>query len=228
MPSPFPGMDPYLESEKLWPAFQHHLVACLHQSLPGGPVDRYRTRVGLRRYSAELALFTSVVREEHEEEFIEIRQRGDSKLVTLIEVVSLANKTTRAGREAYLKARGEARAVQANIVEIDLVIQGQPMLEYSREGLPEWDHAVTVTRATQPERYEIYTATLRKKLPKFRLPLTADDRDPIVDLQAVFTRCFEQGGFAGKIDYHRDPPTRIVPDDRAWIDEMLRLHKIRP
>ena len=39
MPSPFPGMDPYLEGEKHWPAFQHHLVACLYQTLlPGSEV----------------------------------------------------------------------------------------------------------------------------------------------------------------------------------------------
>ena len=42
MPSPFPGMDPYLEHPKLWPAFQHHLLACLYQNLLPGLVDRYR------------------------------------------------------------------------------------------------------------------------------------------------------------------------------------------
>src|SRR4051812_23310521 len=100
MPSPFPGMDPYLEGEKLWPIFQHHLVACLYQTLLPGLVDRYRARVGQRRYTAEQALFTSIVREEHEEEFIEIRQRNDNRLITLVDIVSLANKTTPVGRQA--------------------------------------------------------------------------------------------------------------------------------
>ena len=45
MPSPFPGMDPYLEHAKLWPAFQHQLLACLYQILLPGLVDRYRARV---------------------------------------------------------------------------------------------------------------------------------------------------------------------------------------
>ena len=48
MPSPFPGMDPYLEHPKLWPAFQHQLLACLYQILLPGLVDRYRARVGTR------------------------------------------------------------------------------------------------------------------------------------------------------------------------------------
>ena len=46
MPSPFPGMDPYLEASSLWAAFRHHLVTCLYQSLLPGLVDRYRARVG--------------------------------------------------------------------------------------------------------------------------------------------------------------------------------------
>src|SRR5205085_8201727 len=83
MPSPFPGMDPYLEDEKLWPVFHHQFVACLHQLLLPGLVDRYRARTGQRHYVTEQALFTSIIRDEHHEEFIEIRQRQDGKLVTL-------------------------------------------------------------------------------------------------------------------------------------------------
>lgn len=222
MPSPFPGMDPYLEQEQLWPVFQHHLVGCLYQLLLPGLVDRYRARVGHRHYFTEQALFTSVIREEHQEEFIEIRQRTDSRLVTLLDVVSPANRLTAGGRQKFLDKRREARSQNASLVEIDLVLQGQPMLDYSREGLPDWDYAVTVTRSTQPERYEIYTATLQKKLPKFRLPLAPDDRDTVLDLQLAFTRAFEQGGFAAKIDYRRDPPTTIEDEDRAWIRERLK------
>jgi hypothetical protein len=227
MPSPFPGMDPFLEDEKIWPPFQHHLVACLYQTLLPGLVDRYRARVGQRRYTTEQALFTSIVREDHEEEFIEVRQRNDNRLVTLVDVVSPTNKTTAAGRQAYLVKRKDAKNAGASLVEIDLVMQGQPMLDYSREGLPEWDHAVTVTRASQPERYEIYTATVQKKLPKFRLPLAADDRDTVLDLQATFARCFDQGNFAAQVNYQRDPPTRIADDDRRWLDQLLKQQKLR-
>src|SRR4051812_14385623 len=171
MPSPFPGMDPYLEEETLWPEFQHHLVLCLYQIVLPGLVDRYRARVGQRCYVTEQALFTSIIRQEHKEDFIELRQRADGKLVTLIDIVSPTNRTTNAGRQAYLDTRKEARAGGASLVEIDLVLQGQPMLDYSRDNLPEWDYAVTVTRSTQPERHEIYTATLQKRLPRFKMPL---------------------------------------------------------
>ncbi len=229
MPSPFPGMDPYLEHPKLWPAFQHQLLACLYQILLPGLVDRYRARIGSRRYVSEMPLFTSVVREEHTEEFIEIRSRSDHKLVTLLEVVSPANKTTAAGRQAYLDCRRDALQQRAGVVEIDLVMQGKPTLTYSRDGLPEFDHAVSVTRSTAPDRYEIYTATLQKRLPKFKLPLAADDRDALIDLQAAFTRAYDLGGFSGQIDYTADPPPDVPLSDaqKTWLGEFLRQQKLR-
>src|SRR4029077_4483955 len=125
------------------------------------------------------------------------------------------------GRAAYLDKRREARTQNASIVEIDLVIQGQPLLDYSRDGLPDWDYAVTVTRCTQPERYEIYTSTLQKRLPRFKLPLAVDDRDTVVDLQAAFARCYDQGGFAGQIDYQQPAPALSEDDDRRWVHDLL-------
>src|SRR4051812_4595851 len=227
MPSAFPGMDPYLEDESIWPSFHHQLVASLYQTLLPGLVDRYRARVVQRQYAIEQVLFTSVTREEHREDYVEIRQRSDNRLITLVDVVSPANKINRQGRESYLEKRREGRSAGANLVEIDLVLQGQPTLEYSRDGLPDWDYAVTVTRATQPERYEIYTATLQKRLPRFRLPLASDDRDTVLDLHTAFNRCYDQGGFASKINYQHDPSTRLSDEDRQWLEDVLRQQKLR-
>jgi hypothetical protein len=227
MPSPFPGMDPYLEDDKLWPSFQHQLINCLYQILLPVLVDRYRARVGQRQYVAQQELLVSVIPVEHHEEYIEIRQRADGRLITLLEVVSPANKLTAAGRKAYLDKRGEGRACNSNLIEIDLVLQGQPMLDYSRDGLPDWDYAVTVTRTTQPERYEIYTATLQKRLPRFRLPLAADDRDTVLDLHAAAARAYEQGNFGARIDYQQDPPMKLGDEDRKWLDELLAGQGLR-
>ena len=227
MPSPFPGMDPYLEDDKLWPGFQHHLVHALHQLLLPGLMDRYRARISQRHYVSEQALFTSVLREEHTEALIEIRQRSDGRLVTLLEAMSPANKMSDAGRQAYLTRRQEAKSAKANVVEVDLVLQGVPLVEYSKEGLPSWDYAVFVSRAAQPDRYEIFPATLQKRLPKFRLPLAADDRDTVIDLQAAFARAYDQGDFAKHVNYDSDPATKLGDDNRDWLRQRLEEQQKR-
>jgi hypothetical protein len=215
-------MDPYLEDEKLWPSFQHQFVTCLYQLLLPGLINRYRACISERRYAMDPPSEASGCGEERREEYVEIWEANDGRLVTLVDVVSPPNKTTDSGRWAYLHTRQQGRDGRANVVEIDLVMQGQPTLEYSREGLPDWDCAVTVTRSTQPERYEIYTATLRKRLPRFRLPLAADNRDTVLDLQDVFTRAYEQGAFAAQIDYRREPAVPLTEVKRRWLGELLQ------
>jgi hypothetical protein len=228
MPSPFPGMDPYLEGPKLWAAFHHQLVAALYQLLLPGLVDRYRARVCVRQYVSEFPLFTSVIREEHSEEYIEIRSRADGRLVTLVDAVSPANRITPAGRAAYLATRRQALAARAGAVEVDLVTQGKPTLDFSREGLPEYDHAVTVTRSSAPDRYEIYTATVMKRLPKFKLPLLADDRDTVLDLQVAVARAYDLGNFGKHLAYSDPLPKDVGISDagRDWVRDWLRQQNV--
>src|SRR5262249_16359513 len=152
-----------------------------------------------------------------------MRERADDRPVTLIDLTTPTNKTTLEGREAYLTTRQDARSAGANLVEVDLVLQGRPLLEYSRDGLPVWDYAISVTRAPQPDRYEIYTTTLQKPLPPFNLPPASDDRRTVLDLQSVFGRCYDQGGFAERIDYRRAPAVPIREGIRPWLSELLHL-----
>src|SRR5439155_22419162 len=119
----------------------------------------------------------------------------------LLRAMSPANKLSDPGRQAYLARRQEARPGKPTSVEVDPVLQGAPSIDYSREGLPSWDYAVFVSRAAQPDRYEIFPATLPKRLPKFRLPLAADDRDTVIDLQAAFGRAYDQGVFGKHVNY---------------------------
>lgn len=227
MPSPFPGMDPYLEDEKFWPAFHHQLVASLYQVLLPGLVDRYRAKVIQRCYVTEEPLFTSVLRQNRAEEVIEVRQRTDGRLVTLVDIVCPTNKLLPQGRQAYHDTRRQARSSHASIVEIDLVLSGQPLLDYSRDGLPEWDYAVTVTRSTQPDRYEIYTSTLSKRLPRFKVPLASDDRDTVLDLQATFARAYDQGNFSTLIAYDGRPSVKMTDAQLHWVDDWLKQMKLR-
>jgi hypothetical protein len=221
VPSPFPGMDPYLEHPAVWPSFHRHLVAAVYQMLLPGLVDRYRARVVPRAYTSELVLFTSVTKENHAEEYIEIRSRTDGRLVTLVEVVAAGNRTTTAGRAAYLATRTAAQADRAGVVEIDLLTQGRPPLDLDRNALPPYDHTVCVTRGGTPDRHEIYACGIRKRLPKFKLPLAADDRDTVLDLQLAVARAYDTGRFEAQVDYAKPLPgdVKLRDDDRAWAVE---------
>jgi hypothetical protein len=189
-------MDPYLETVDLWPLFQRAMVDALRDTVQASVPSSDDVRVVERRYAAD---------GEKVEPFVVIVCTLDWRWVTLIDVVSPCNKASGAGRQAYLATRAEAKGGGASLVEIDLVLTGEPLLDYSREGLPEWNYAVTVMRAAQPERYEIYLSTFQKRLPRFRLPLAEPERDIVLDLQAVFRQSYERADFGRRIDYRTVP-----------------------
>src|SRR5215208_6929280 len=123
MPSPFPGMDPYLEDEALWPWFRHQLAVTLAHALAAGVSSRYAVGTGERRFRAGPT--------EDGEEYLCLREAPGDRLVTLLDLVSPADKRTDVGREAFLATRREALGAGASVVEIDLILGGRPTIEYS-------------------------------------------------------------------------------------------------
>jgi hypothetical protein len=220
-------MDPFLEAPQHWHDLQNSFMTGLSEVLQPSIGDRYRLRVLTRTYVLEQVLFTSILREEQREDFLEIRQRASGKVVTLVDLISPTNRTTAKGRKEYTSFRDLNRQQGAHLVEMEFVMQGQTCLDISTSGLPEHDYLVSVCRARQQDRYEIYTTTLQKRLPRIRLPLAADDRDIVIDLQTVFARGYDQC-FTGKVDYAKDPPMQLKDTDQKWMQALLTQLKLRP
>jgi hypothetical protein len=53
MPSPFPGMDPYLESPRLWPDVHHSLISGIRQQLTPQLRPKYIARIEERVYISD-------------------------------------------------------------------------------------------------------------------------------------------------------------------------------
>jgi Protein of unknown function (DUF4058)/Protein of unknown function (DUF2934) len=139
-------------------------------------------------------------------------------------IIALASPRVASSLES---AREQGKAAGASLVEIDLVLQGRPTLEFSRDGLPDWDYAVTVSPARMPDRYEIYSGPLQRRLPRFRLPLAVDDRGMVLDLQSVFEQAYDQGGYSGRIDYGREPVVPLGEENRRWLGATLTRQGLR-
>lgn len=226
MSTPFPGMDPYLESHVHWPTFHQQMIVTLAEILQPSLGDRYRLRFGTRHYYLEQVLFTSVIREEHKESYIEIRQRASDRLTLVIDLVSPGNRTSPKGRIEYATQCNAMRQQGSHLIEMDFILQGNTCLEADLSALSEKQYVVCVHRATKPPRNELYGVTLQKRLPRIRVPLAADDRDLVLDLQAVFQKTFDRS-FVGKIDYKKDPPVRLGDEDAAWMNQLLKTAKLR-
>jgi hypothetical protein len=167
--------------------------------------------------------------EERRVPYIEIIYRETGDVVTLIEVLSPANKSG-AGHTQYLQKQADLLTSQVNLVEIDLLGQGRPTTlarTVEIEQPSNWRYVVSVSRAHQRQFLEVYAFALTERLPRCRIPLRAEDADVVLDLPAVFARCYDVGGYDLMIDYTQAPPIPLSDEEETWLRTLLHEKGIR-
>ncbi len=171
--------------------------------------------------------------EEMREPFIEIVEVGGTeRVVTAIEILSPANKAAGSeGRELYLQKQREVLGSETHLLEIDLLRSGMHTVaapENRLRAIGAWDYLICLHRSMQRYEYAFWMNGVRERLPLVQVPLTDDQPDVILDLQAVFDRCYDEGAFARRVDYRRDPSPPLAGGDAAWADALLREKGLRP
>jgi hypothetical protein len=161
------------------------------------------------------------------EVFIEILAVGDaSRVVTVIEVLSPSNKTAQSeGCQLYVTKQQELLHSPTHLIEIDFLRAGDHTVAAPRDSLLArgvWDYLVCLHRGGQRRRYEVWALTLRQRLPRIRVPLAHGEPDIVLDLQTVFDRCYDEGAYARRLDYRREPLPPLSEADRTWAAPLLR------
>jgi len=167
---------------------------------------------------------------EHREAFIEIIHAAGDEVVTVIEVLSPANKTPGEGHRLYRRKQHEVLNSVAHLIEIDLLEEGLHTVAISEEGkasLPPHRYLVSVNRAPDEYRFEAYPIPLQRRLPRIRVPLREPDPDVALDLQAVLTQCYDDGGYEDFVDYRQPPQVTLSPEQAAWVDGLLEGKGLR-
>lgn len=252
MPTPFPGMDPYLEKPAHWSNFHSSFITYWRDALFELLPDQYEANLGERVYLVEndpearkliypdLAVTESpaaprsvappgvatlepvtvplTILEGPRETYIEIVHRPDQQLVTVLELLSPANKEP-PGRIEYLAKRRALLYQQVHLVELDLLRGGRRMP--TAAPLPAGDYYYLVARAEQRLDAQVFAWSVRQPLPRLPVPLRAPDHDIVFDLAAVFATTYERARFGRAIDYHDALPTFWSQEDRDWAKAVL-------
>ena len=276
MPSPFPGMDPYLEHPALGPGVHTWLIASLADLLRPQVVPRYYVAVEERFYVAEAgeaalvgAAGALVVGERarggaadgpadgpdglgHGEpaaaasggpgvlvvevpsvpairqRYLEVRVPATHEVITVIEVLSPANKRAGEGRLQYEAKRLATLASLSNLVEIDLLRAGEPLPSLHQgeplAGARAGDYRVLISRASERPRAALHRLSLRAPLPAIPVPLRPGEQEPQLDLGEGVRLAYERGSYDLRIDYRSEPVPPLAPAAAAWADALLRQH----
>jgi hypothetical protein len=161
---------------------------------------------------------------------IEVVDTSDGgRVVTVIELLSPANKVGLQGQLSYIRKQQELWHAGVNLVEIDLVRAGSYVLAFPEDRLPRacrTTYLACVRRAASRYQAELYPMPLRQPLRDIRVPLRPADRDVVLRLQELIDACYRDGGY-DTMDYRANLEPRFDEADAAWTDALLREKGLR-
>jgi hypothetical protein len=242
-------MDPYLEHPDIWPDVHHGLIESLRNALAPVLRPRYRVMVDKRTYRvepAELAFIgrpdvaaVRVIREPEaayapaaqprtvgvpvpdlvEQGYLEVRDVASGEVVTVLELLSPANKRPGEGRRLYEQKRLTILGSLTHFVEIDLLRAYEPMLLYGNGHRSQY--RILVSRSERRPRADLYAFSVRDPIPTFSLPLRRGDDEPTVDVGRLLHDLYDRAGYDLSIDYSQEPVPPLEEADARWADEIL-------
>ena len=241
MPSPFPGMDPYIEQSKLWVDFHNRLADEISAELNARIRPNYFAR--LTPYTTYEAIevsqsrfqgirpdpppVTSTVTLDEPLELlsVEIRRSDSELLVTAIEILSPVNKLpSHDAYTDYLRKRRDLLRSTVHLIEIDFLRGGtRPPLQ---QAVPVAPYYVTLCHADRRPYVSVWPIALHARLPVIGVPLSYPDPDVALDLGKVAAAVYERGGYDAQIDY-RDavPPPPLTVDEEGWVATLLEPYR---
>lgn len=158
---------------------------------------------------------------------IEIRLLGDDTLITVLGLLSPANKRLGVdGADAYERKRQELFRTHVHLLELDLLRGGQrPRLN---QPLPPAPYFVFLSRATERPYVGVWPISLRTPIPLLPVPLHPPDSDVALDLGAALRQIYASARYDRQVDYRTaPPPPELDAEDAAWLDAHLREKGLR-
>lgn len=247
MPSPFPGMNPYLE-DTLWREVHTYLIAAIANDLNVRLPDAYRATVEQATYIATVSAGTPDVAilgdgelkppagsilapviapvqveipepEEVIDRWLEVRQVTTNQVITAIEILSPTNKVDPRGREQYERKRNRVLASKTHLVEIDLIRAGRP---FSILHMPASRYRILISCSHTRPGAQLYPFNLPQPIPVIPIPLLSEDGELPLDIQTLLHRIYDQGRYHRAIDYHNPPPLpALTPEEQDWVRQIV-------
>lgn len=259
MPSPFPGMNPYLEHPDRWPTVHNRLIVAIADLLTPQLLPKYQIDIDKRVYevtglntlligrpdvtvqqsraSQQLPTRQSSIEleksplqvvlpiaEEVRESYLEVKDAQTQAVITAIEILSPTNKRGE-GRQKYLNKREKILSSRTNLVEIDLLVQGEPppLIEDNVNT----HYRMIVSRSASRPIADLYAFNLTEKIPTIPLPLVPGEKELTIDLQMLLDAVYDRSGYDYFIDYQQSVDLSLSEEDINWIDSQLREKGLR-
>jgi len=151
--------------------------------------------------------------------FLKVIDIDTKRVVTVVELLSPANKSSGKDGEAYRSKRAEYFRTGINVVELDLLREGRrPPLE---SPLPAAHYFVLVSRAADFPPAAVWPFNVRDPMPVIPVPLDPGVNLVPLALRPALDRAFDEAKFDEELPYGEplDPP--LGETDAAWARQLV-------
>jgi hypothetical protein len=156
--------------------------------------------------------------------YLKIKETRTDRVVTVVELLSPANKKPGADRDDYLTKRNLNFAEQINLVELDL-LRGGKRMPMGRPSPPDAEYFTLVCRGMDFPKTGIWPMHLRDPLPDVPVPLDPEDDVVMLPLQECLAVAYDNGSYERTIEYSKPAKPPLPPRDAAWARELVAAAK---
>jgi hypothetical protein len=257
MPSPFPGVDPYLENPEFWSEVHNRLIVAIADSLSPNLRPKYRVAIEKRVYGSEDSLLVGIAD-------VAVLPRASAFAPPTATMptrhrspIQISIPMPEEVRESYLEIREIASGQVVTVIEIlspknKRAGVGRTAYEKKRQQVlssatnlveidllrggtlmplsgivPSMSYYILVSKSDQRPLADLYPFGLREEIPIFAVPLVSGEAEPEVDLQLLLNAVYDRASLDLAIDYHQLPSPNLSADDTQWADLLLRQKGLR-
>lgn len=251
MPSPFPGMDPYLEGDD-WTSFHAHLATEIARHLAPKLRPKY-VALPQRRFDVldDDAVAIEMVYPDvgvistdagpHQTIGQEIKaapcvletvieqdaphswvEIRDAAGRNLVTTIEILSPWNKRGRGRAEYLEKRRKLLRSSAHLVELDLLLRGRRLPMKDPLPPASYYVFVARAEERPRVHVWPIALDQPLPDFFVPLLTGDADVSLDLQTCFQNVYDLGGFDLIVDYSKPPAVPLSADVADWIKKRLQ------
>ena len=252
MPSPFPGMDPYLENPEIWPEVHSRLIVAIADSLAPSLHPRYYAAIEKRTYldTPDDSILVGIpdVSITNRSQALKTESRAATTLPQAeIVTLPLPEEVT----ERYLEIRDTQTSTVITAIEIlspknkrsgegrkaylrkrQRVLTAQTHLveiDLLRGQTPmplgtqtQTNYRILVSRSNTRPKAELYGFNLQTPIPKFCLPLQSGDTEPEINLKVILNDIYDRAGYGFRIDYQQPAKPPLNEKEQEWATRLFK------
>jgi Protein of unknown function (DUF4058) len=251
MPSPFPGMNPYLENPELWSAVHNRLIVAIADDLVDHLSEKYRVEIEKRTYFSsdadsllvgipDVAVVTNratastvstatVIPVQPQKVTVPISEEVNERYLeirevatgTVVTVIELLSPKNKRSGEGRLAYERKRSQVLATATHLIEIDLLRGGRSFPIKGEYLGDYRILVCRSDQRPVADLYAFNLRQPIPSILVPLLPGETEPILDLQKLLNYVYKRGRYHLAIDYTQMPQPPLSKEDAEWAKTLL-------